>query len=102
MQPYLKQLVMDLLQLLPVLLLSALGGAVAYLNKPKSEFSWWFLLIGIITAGFVGLVVHFLLQSTSWPAGVQASAVAISGYASRDVLFLLKARLLRTVKKEVS
>ena len=94
-----KQMFLELLQLLPVLILSAMGGAVAYLNKPKEHFSWLFLFVSLMTAAFVGIVVHYLLQSTTWHPGVQSATIAISGYASRDVLFLLKGFLLKQIKK---
>ncbi|MCK5541707.1 MAG: phage holin family protein [Desulfobacterales bacterium] len=94
-----KQMLFDLLQVLPVLLLSAIGGGVAYLNSPKKDFSWVFLFISLITAAFVGFIVHCLLQSTSFTPGLQAAIVAVSGYASRDVLVLLKGFLLKQIKK---
>jgi len=99
MPDFLKEIVTGFGKLLPVLLLSATGGAVAYLNKPKEQFSFWFLLIGTLTAAFVGVIVHLLLQSTGFPEGIKSAAIAISGYASRDVLFLLKVRLLKEGKK---
>ena len=97
----LKEFMVEALRLAPVLFLSVLGGVVAQINRPREQFSWWWLLVGIIVAAFVGLVVHLLLQSTSFPPGIKGAACAISGYASRDVLSILKKRFLRSLKKEI-
>ena len=86
-------------ELLPVAFLAAFGGAVSYLNRPREDFSIWWLLVGLMTAIFVGLVVHYLLESTTWPDGVQAAVVSLAGYASRDVLYILKARFIRAICK---
>lgn len=88
-------------KLAPVILLSVLGGVVSQLNQPKEQFSWWWMAVGIITAAFVGLVVHFLLQSTGFNPGFKSAVIAISGYTSRDVLVLLKTRFLKRLKKEI-
>jgi len=89
------------IKLVPVILLSVLGGVVSQLQRKKEEFSWWWLLVGIITAAFVGLIVHFLLQTTAFPDGLKSAVIAISGYASRDVLILLKEKFLNRLKKEI-
>ncbi len=99
---HLKEAWESLIALIPVIFLAAVGGAVSSLNRPKDEFSWWFFLIGIVTAVFVGLVIHFLLQTTDLQDGIQSAAIAISGYASRDVLYLLKKYFLNKAKKELS
>ncbi|MCP4683385.1 MAG: hypothetical protein GY864_13725 [Desulfobacterales bacterium] len=96
-----REFLTELAKLAPVVFLSVFGGVVSYINKPKDEFSWCFMLVGVVTAAFVGIVVHYLLQSTSFPPGIKSAAIAVSGYASRDVLFLLKKRLLKTAKKEL-
>lgn len=88
----------DLARLIPVILLAAFGGAVACLNRPGHKFSWWFLLVGIFTAGFVGLVVHCLLVSAPLAPGLKSAAIAISGYAANDVLLLLKQNFLEKLK----
>ncbi|MCK5312914.1 MAG: phage holin family protein [Desulfobacteraceae bacterium] len=93
----LKETVDVFMSLMPVVVLSAVGGAVAYLNDQGKNFSWFFFLIGIVTAGFVGVVVHFLLLSTGFSPGLKSAAIAISGYASREVLGVLKNRILRKV-----
>lgn len=97
----LREFLSELIALTPVILLSVFGGVVSYINTPKRYFSWWFMLVGVVTAAFVGLVVNFLLATTSLPDGIKSAAIAVSGYASRDVLFLLKSRLLDVIKKEV-
>ncbi len=99
MPEYFKEMAIEAVRLTPVVLLSILGGAVASLNRPKDEFSWWYMLIGLLTAVFCGLVMHYLLQPTSLHDGIKTAAISISAYASRDVLYLLKIRLLKSIKK---
>ncbi|MCP3943229.1 MAG: hypothetical protein GY710_17320 [Desulfobacteraceae bacterium] len=101
MPEYLRNFFSELSLLIPVALLSILGGVVNYINKPKEQFSLWIMLAELITALFVGLVVHFLLQSTSLPPGIKSAVIALSGYVSRDVLFLLKRFFLSKIKKEL-
>ena len=92
-----KEFITELVLLVPVIILAGLGGIVNYLNRPRAEFSIWWLAVGLITAIFVGIVIHYLLQATTWPDGIQAAVVSLSGYASRDVLYILKARLIKNV-----
>ncbi|MCP4021576.1 MAG: hypothetical protein GY729_07025 [Desulfobacteraceae bacterium] len=102
MPEWIKELVNNFWPILTVVGLPAIGGAVSYLNKSKKEFSLWSLCVGMLTAGFVGLVVHYLLQSMNMHMGVKSAIIGISGYASRDVLLLLKTRLIKAAaKKEV-
>jgi len=96
--PELKCWIDDLIRLVPVVLLAAFGGAVACLNRPGHKFSWCFLLVGIFTAGFVGLVVHCLLASAPLAPGLKSAAIAISGYAANDVLLVLKRKFMERLK----
>lgn len=97
MIPALKAYAEEAVRLMPVIFISALGGAVACLNKEKQRFSWVFLGIGILTAAFAGILVHCLLLDAPLPDGVKSAAIGISGYASNDVLMLLKRKLLTKV-----
>jgi hypothetical protein len=89
-------------RLAPVVLLAVFGGVVNYINKPREQFSWWFLLVEIGTAAFAGLVVTLLLQSTSFPPGLKGAVIAVSGYASRDVLYLLRVKVLKEMNGRMS
>lgn len=97
MIPALKTYIEEGIRLMPVIFISALGGAVACLNTEKQRFSWVFLGIGILTAAFAGILVHCLLVDAPLPEGVKSAAIGISGYASNDVLVLLKKKLLKKV-----
>ncbi len=97
----LREFLAEAAKLAPVLFLSVLGGVVAQINRPREQFSWWWLLVGVVAAAFVGIVVHLLLVSTSFPPGVKSAAIAVSGYASRDVLSILKKRFIKGLKKEI-
>ncbi len=99
MPEWVQELITESGKLLPVLFFAILGGIVNQINRPREQFSWWWLLVGIVTAAFVGIVVHLLLEPTSFPSGLKSATIGISGYASREVLSLLKKRVLRRLKK---
>ena len=97
-----KSLVEGLLNMVPVLSPPAVGGAVAYLNGSRESFSWFALVLGMLTAMFVGWVVYLLLQTTTFHPALQSAVVSVAGYSSRDVLQLLKRKLIKAMEREAS
>lgn len=89
------------LRLLPGVGLAVLGGIVAQLYRPRDQFSWWWLLVGALAAAFVGCVVGLFLEPAAFPGSIKCAIAATSGYASRDVLFIIKRRFIRHLKKEL-
>ena len=89
-----------LLSIVPVVCPPAIGGAVAYLNQANGRFSVKSLVLGMVTAGFVGWIVYLILQTTSFHPALKSAVVGMSGYSSRDMLNLMKRRLLKAAEKE--
>lgn len=79
--------------LLPLLLLAALGGVVRSMQAGRCGLKA--VITAAISAGFAGVVVHLLLQSSGLPLGLQAAMVGISGYASGELLKILAVRLCK-------
>lgn len=77
----------------PLALLAALGGVVRSMQAGRCGLKA--VSVAAVSAGFAGLVVHLLLQSSGLPAGVQAAVVGISGYASGELLKILAVRVCR-------
>ena len=98
--PNVKDLIGGLIEAIPVVGPPAIGGAVAYLNQANDRFSVKSLVLGMVTAGFVGWIVYLILQTTSFHPALKSAVVGMSGYSSRDMLHLMKRRLLKAAEKE--
>lgn len=94
--------------LMPPLGLAILGGIVkALVGRKRSACTWWRLLLETlldmlvngVVAGFVGALVGLCLQGTGWSQGVQWALIGLSGFLGADLLKVLAARWLETVKK---
>lgn len=96
----LQSLIEEIIGLIPVLGPPAIGGAVAYLNGNEEKFSWWSLVLGMLTAVFVGWIVYLILQTTTFHPALQSAVVSIAGYSSRDLLSLMKRRFLQAAERE--
>lgn len=78
---------------LPLLLLAALGGVVRSMQAGRCGLKA--VAYAAVSAGFAGVLVHLLLQSSGLPAGLQAAMVGISGYASGELLKIMAVRLCK-------
>jgi len=78
---------------LPLLLLAALGGVVRSMQAGRCGLKA--VAYAAVSAGFAGVLVHLLLQSSGLPMGLQAAMVGISGYASGELLKIMAVRLCR-------
>ncbi|MCM8540964.1 MAG: phage holin family protein [Lentisphaeraceae bacterium] len=95
-----KALANDLLEYASIIFLAAFGGLVRYLtSKPTHEkLKISIVIVEIIVAIFAGLVVSFALSSFSLDPNTQSAAVAIAGYSSRGVLYLISTRFMKRLK----
>lgn len=87
------------LEAIPVLLVSMFGGLVNILNTKKSGFSVGLFFTGLITAGFVGLIIDSLCGNMGVSGSGRFIAISMGGYCSRDILALLKSWFLNRVCK---
>lgn len=78
---------------IPLALLAALGGVVRSMQAGRCGLKA--VTVAATTAGFTGLILHLLLQSSGLPAGVQAALVGIGGYASGELLKILAVRVCK-------
>jgi len=94
--------------LLPPIVLAILGGIVkALLARRATNCSWPRMLVGVLVdvvvngmvAGFVGALVGLSLQGTGWSQGVQWALIGLSGFLGADLLKVVAARWLDTVKR---
>lgn len=97
-----KSMLETIVGLIPILGPPTIGGAVAYLNETNKEnFSWRSLVLGMLTAGFVGWICAQVLQTTNLNPNLEVAIVSISGYSSRDAINLFKRRFLKAAEKSV-
>ena len=99
MKQYLGDCVEQFLHLLMPFLLALMGGVAHGLNRPKENFTWWGFLTGLIVAGFVGVVVYYLLQDLHVSENFKSATIAISGYSADKVLMMVKLKLVRFLDK---
>lgn len=86
---------------LPAVTVATLGGVVSYLSTRTKDnrFSWYWFVVGAFGAGFVGIITHCALEAYDINQGIKSAVIGISGYASNDVLLLVKKRFLDNLRK---
>lgn len=84
--------------IVPVIILAMLGGIVR--SVQAGRYGWRAVLFAALSAGFTGVIVSLLLQSSGLPTGVQAALVGVAGYASGEILKILSYRLCRMMKEK--
>lgn len=78
---------------LPLAILAALGGIVRTMQAGSCGLKA--VAVAATSAGFAGLIVHLLLQSSGLPMSCQAAVVGVSGYASGELLKILAVRVCK-------
>ena len=73
---------------LPAVILAILGGFVRIIQSTE-EFSIARLITGIISAGFVGILLYLFMYDLNLSPTFKAAIIGISGYAFGDILPLL-------------
>lgn len=89
--------------MLPPLALAILGGVAKTLLGRRQGCSPWRLLadtaINCIVACFVGAIILLCLQAVDWNMGVKGGITGLSGFLGADLLKVMAARWLDTVKR---
>lgn len=92
----------DLLTYGWVLLLSVMGGVVAFLRKLREGHTRVFNLIEFIgelcTSAFTGVVTFYLCEAAQFPPVLTAALVGISGHMGSRSLFLIEKHLTHKLK----
>lgn len=78
----------------PPMLIASFGGFIAVLNSKTKNRSLPYFLSGISTSAFVGLVVHWIMRHLAVSQDLSSAIICISGFASSDVLDILKEKVL--------
>ena len=99
--PIIIQIASDVWSIIYVVFISALTGAVAYLNKIRQDwgsFKWHMLILSVVTGGMNGYFVYILcdIADLSWQA--TAIATGASGGAGWELLKYLIGRVESRVK----
>lgn len=101
-ESFLSQLLRLLNEVSLAVLLAMFGGAVrvseGLTEEGERKVTWRWIITGMITAGFVGLVMDRILASYPIPRNIQTAIVAVSGYSSNDVLAALRSRLIKKIE----
>lgn len=87
-----KTLITNYIDYLIAMLLAGAGGAIRMLaNHKEGEKRSFFMVISeIVIAGFSGLLTDALLHKWGVDSDTKIIVVAISGYAAREVIELLR------------
>jgi hypothetical protein len=92
----------DLLTYGWVLLLSVMGGVVAFLRKLREGHTRVFNLIEFIgelcTSAFTGVVTFYLCEAAQLPPVLTAALMGISGHMGSRGLFLIEKHLTHKLK----
>lgn len=83
---------------LPAILLAMFGGVISVLNTKNKEFTWRWFLTGVLTAGFVGMIMDSFLCAYDISPHIRTAVISISGYSSNDLLQVLRDKLIERVK----
>lgn len=82
--------------LLGPLVLAAFGGLARACRYGVK--SWRQFCGSIVVSGFTGVVVHLMLQETSFSDSLQAALVAASGYSGGAILDAIAAAIINHIK----
>ena len=98
---WLKEWIETICISLPAVTVAILGGALSYLSSRTGDrrFSWYWFIVGTAGAGFVGIIMHCALGAYDIRPGIKSAIIGISGYASNDVLLIVKKRFLDGLRR---
>lgn len=71
--------------------LAVLGGVVKWARGDRCTVAG--LMVGMVTAGFVGLLVNFALDGVALGDGMKACVIGVCGYAGGDILQVASKRV---------
>jgi len=91
MEKHLTQWFEQFLGVCPVFVIALFGGFARVLNRDesKSKATYGEYIAGLVTAAFVGLIVHWVSDAVGLEPKVKSIAIALGGYRSKDVLSVL-------------
>lgn len=98
-----KENLLKLLDLLPIIGLAAFGGFTRTLyGKARGEpYSWKIAIPEIIIASFSGLLIHWVTLEMGLSENMRTVAIALAGYCARSVLAILNAVFITFVKRNI-
>lgn len=77
----------------PAILLALTGGFIRWMRG--GECSIWTLVVGVLSAGFAGILAFLFLEGTSIAPTMRGAVVGVAGYAGGDLLQVLSRRVCR-------
>ena len=84
--------------------IAAFAGVVNYIQRFASEtpppWRWGFFFVKILTAGFAGLLTHWLLSKWGWGDDYVNFAVAIAGYGGAETIVFLQTILFDAIRRK--
>lgn len=98
-----KNILLRIAELLPVIGLAAFGGVTRTLfGKAKGDkYSWSIAIPEIIIAIFSGLLIHWLTAEMGLSENLRSAAVALAGYSARSVVAICNAIFVNFVKRHI-
>ncbi len=82
---------LDLLDaLIPPGLFGMFGGLVHVLQKPADQITIYYVLAGIVTSAFVGVLTHYFIADWSVSENIKFALVGAAGYSANDVLAIIR------------
>lgn len=80
-------------EMMPAIALAVMGGIVKWARGGSCSLAG--LFVGLLSAGFAGVVVYLLLDGTTVSHTMRGAAVGIAGYAGGDLLQVFSRRMCR-------
>lgn len=100
--------IQELIKLLWVLAISAVGGLVGFITKVNPTLRGkhlkerlFVLMLGIITSGFVGFVTYHIIFYFTKENGISVALSGIAAFSGTDLLVVVQAKLIEVVKRKL-
>jgi len=83
------------------IIIAIFGGLVRIAREKENNkhYTLSMMFSGILTAAFAGVLVYWLTSDFEMSENARSATVAISGYASRDIVSILADRFIKRMKQ---
>lgn len=83
--------------------IAALAGLVSYIQRFTGDnppgWKWLVVIIKVLTAGFVGLLTHWLLSGWNLGEGYVNFAIAVGGYGGAETIVFFQQVFRDTINR---
>lgn len=91
------KIIKTICEMSPAILLAMLGGIVRMVQEKRGGVTFCFVLGGLVSSGFVAIIVSLLLSGVDAPSCLEVALVGMSGYSYGEILSILKRKVLKKI-----